>query len=669
MTVPEEIKKEYDQLVSKIEYHNRLYYVYDSPEISDAEYDRLFDRLLQIEKEHSELVTDESPSRRVGAPPLPAFESYTHRVRMLSLQKVTTPAEFSEFDRRVREGLGIDDDTEYVIEPKLDGLAIELVYENGVLTVGSTRGDGTRGENVTPNVRTIRSIPLKLTDEAAAKYPLLEVRGEVIIHKTAFEKLNQAMEKNGAAQFANPRNAAAGSLRQLDSKITATRPLVFYAYGISDTALPDLPTQFKAMQFLKKQGFRINEYMELVTGVDAVAEKFEHLEKIRPELDYEIDGMVVKVDDFKSQTALGEISRAPRWAVAWKFSAEEAETIVEDIIFSVGRTGIITPVAKLKPVRVSGVTVSNASLHNEDEMLDLDIKIGDHVIIKRAGDVIPDVVSVIKEYRTGREKAVTMPKVCPSCGTEVHRPEGEAAHRCFNAACPAQVIERIFHFASKDAMDIEGLGGKLATQLVEKELVRDPSDIYYLTKDKLLPLDLMADKRAQNLLDAIETSKKRELPRVIVALGIFGVGETAARLLASHFGDFKAIQNAEFDELVTIDGIGPIIAQSTVDFFDNIGNKRMIKKMQTAGVEFPSYAIQKQDVGKLSGKTFVITGTLSKSRDHFKKLIEAAGGKTAGSVSSKTDYLLAGEKAGSKLDKAGKLGITIINEDEFYRLI
>lgn len=669
MPIPGKIREEYHRLVEKIEYHNRLYYVYDRPEISDAEYDRLFDRLLQLEKEYPELVTPDSPSQRVGAAPLPSFETYTHNVRMLSLQKVTTPVEFSDFDRRVHEGLEMDDPVEYVIEPKLDGLAVELVYDDGVLTIGSTRGDGTKGENVTPNIKTIRSIPLRLSEKTAVKHGRLEVRGEVIIHKGAFEKLNKAMEANGAAPFANPRNAAAGSLRQLDSKITATRPLVFYAYGISDTRLPALPNHFTAMQFLRDEGFRINEFMEKVVGVERVGEKFANLEKIRPDLDYEIDGMVIKVNDFRSQERLGEISRAPRWAIAWKFSAEEAETVVEDIIFSVGRTGIITPVAKLKPVRVAGVTVSNASLHNEDEIKTLDIRIGDTVIIKRAGDVIPDVVSVIKERRNGSEKEVTMPTTCPSCGSEVHRPEGEAAHRCFNAACPAQVIERIFHFASKDAMDIEGLGGKLAAQLVEKGLVHDPSDIYYLNKDKLLPLELMADKRAQNLLDAIEASKTRELPNIIVAIGIFGVGETAARLLTSHFGNFDAIQAASFDDLTSIEGIGPIIAQSIIDFFANPGNREMIRKMKAAGVEFPIYG--KPDTGdkSLSGKTFVITGTLSQPRDHFKKLIEAAGGKVTGTVSAKTDYLLVGEDAGSKLEKATKLGIAIIDEEAFGKLI
>jgi DNA ligase (NAD+) len=668
MPVPEKIRKEYDKLKEQIEYHNRLYYVEDRPEISDAEYDRLFDRLLKIEKEHPELVTPESPSQRVGTEPLAKFETVQHRIRMLSLQKVTTPEEFAEFDRRVREGLEVSRDIEYTVEPKLDGLAVELVYKDGLLAVGSTRGDGTRGENVTLNLKTIKSIPLKLSVQAAAKYPLLEIRGEVIMHKSAFEKLNRQMLKNDMQPFANPRNAAAGSLRQLSSEVTASRHLVFYAYGISASDLDSLPDHFTVMQFLGKEGFRINENLSLVHGVERVAKQFEKLESARPNLDYEIDGMVVKVNRFAEQNILGEISRAPRWAIAWKFAAEEAETRVNDIDFQVGRTGIITPVAKLEPVQVGGVIVSNASLHNEDEMLNLGIKIGDTVVVRRAGDVIPQVMKVIKDKRTGREKSKSMPSICPSCDSKIVRPEGEAAWRCINAACPAQTIERIFHFASKDAMDIEGLGGKLATQLVEKQLIADPADIYFLTKEKLLPLDLMADKRAENLIDAIEESKKRELPSIILALGIFGIGETAARLLAGEFGEFDRLFHASFDELTITDGIGPKMAESITDFFANEGNRKIIAKMKKAGVVFAPYKTS-QTAGRLKGKTFVITGTLSKPRNYFKRLIEDAGGKVSGSVSANTDYLLAGEKAGSKLNKANKLGVKIINENALSRLL
>lgn len=668
MAVPEKIKNEYDKLKEQIEYHNRLYYVYDRPEISDAEYDRLFDRLLQLEKEYPGLGTPDSPSQRVGAEPMAKFETVTHRIRMLSLQKVTTPEEFTAFDKRVGEALGADEKIEYVVEPKFDGLAVELVYENGLFITGSTRGDGINGENVTQNLKTVGSIPLRLTAPEASGYPLLEIRGEIIIHKSDFEKLNNKMEQNGQAPFANPRNAAAGSIRQLNSKITAERPLIFYAYGISARDLPALPDQFSTLQFLKKSGFRVSELTKKVTGVDQVAGEFESYEKIRPTLDYEIDGMVTTVNRFDYQESLGVISRAPRWAVAWKFAAEEAETVVEDVDFQVGRTGTITPVAKLRPVRVSGVTVSNASLHNEDEIKRLGLKIGDTVLIKRAGDVIPDVIMVLEDKRTGREKPVKMPVKCPSCGSKIVRPAGEAAWRCIDTACPAQLIEKVSYFASKDAMDIEGLGGKLAAQLVKEKLVSDPADIYYLTRERLLPLDLMAEKRAQNLLDAIEASKSRPLPNIIVALGIFGVGETAARLLASHFGNFDNLPMAAVDELTEIDGIGPIMAQSIVDFLANRDNRNMIDKMKKAGVEFRPFRIKKKAV-PLAGKTFVITGTLSEPRGHFKKLIEDSGGKVSGSVSSKTDYVLVGENPGSKFDKARELDINIIDEDQLRELI
>jgi DNA ligase (NAD+) len=668
MTMSDKIKKEYDRLVEQICNHDRLYYQLDRPEISDAEYDRLFDRLLQLEKEYPELITPDSPSQRVGSAPLPAFKSVAHRIRMLSLQKVISEEEFDEFDRRAKEGLNKPEEIEYTVEPKLDGLAVELVYENGRLTVGSTRGDGTRGEEVTPNLKTIRAIPLKLSDDIARKYPLLEVRGEVIIKKPSFAKLNEKMAQQGNPLFANPRNAAAGSLRQLDSKITSSRPLIFYAYGLSASDFPGLETHYDVMQFLKQAGFLVNEYLEKVLGVSQVGKAFSKLTEIRPGLDYEIDGMVIKVNRFSEQMMLGEISRTPRWAVAWKFAAEEAETIVRDIIFSVGRTGVITPVAQMEPVRVSGVTVSNASLHNEDEMMALDIRIGDTVIIRRAGDVIPEVMEVIKERRTGKERPVAMPIHCPSCGGEIIRPEGEAAYRCFNSACPAQLSEKIFHFASKEAMDIDGLGGKLAAQLVKSKLVKDPSDIYFLNKEMLLPLELMGDKKAINLLNAIELSKTMDLPRIIYALGIIGVGETAARSLATHFIEFAKLYKADFDELITIEGIGPTIAHSILDFFANPGNRNMIEKMKKAGVNFAPFEVVGQAT-TLSGKTFVITGTLSRSRDHFKGLIEMAGGKVAGSVSSKTDYLLAGDNPGSKLDNAKKLGVKVITEEELLSLI
>ncbi len=660
--------KEYEKLKAEIERHNRLYYVEDRPAVSDVEYDRLFDRLLAIEREFPQLVTPDSPSQRVGAQPSKKFEPVRHRVPMLSLQKVTTAEEFTEFNRRVIEALEKSDSVEYVTEPKLDGLAVELVYENGLLRLGSTRGDGTTGENVTANLRTIRSIPLKLSDKTARKYPLLEVRGEVIMNRSALEKLNRRLEIEGSAPLANPRNGAAGSLRQLNPAVTASRPLIFYAYGISDTTLPDLSSQQAVFDLLKAEGFRVNNLIRPAIGTAGVAACFNALEETRATLDYEIDGMVAKVDDFADQRVLGQIARAPRWAVAWKFIAETAETVLEGVEFSVGRTGAITPVARLVPVRVGGVTVSNASLHNEDELNRLDVRIGDTVVVRRAGDVIPEVVEVIIARRPQGAPKARFPKNCPSCGQPIVRPEGEAAHRCINTACPAQVEARLFHFASKGGFDIEGLGDKLAQQLIAEKLVADPADLFFLTRDQLLTLDLMAEKRAGNLLDAIDRSRTAELPRIIFALGISGVGESAARLLASYFRTFDALSSSPAETIEQIPGLGPIIAGNVADFFVNEGNREMIRKMRRGGVVFADYTATETE-GKLSGRTFVITGTLSKPRNYFKGLIEQMGGKVTGSVSKATDYVLCGTDPGSKADKAAKLDIEIIDEDQFTAMI
>lgn len=658
---------EYSRLKQEIERHNRLYYVEDHPEISDAEYDRLFDRLLEIEGQFPELVTLDSPSLRVGAKPSKRFDPVGHRVPMLSLQKVISAEEFAEFDRRVKNGLGTDADIEYTVEPKLDGLAVELVFENGLLARGSTRGDGLAGENITPNLRTIRNIPLKLSDDVGGRYPLLEVRGEVIMKRAAFARLNEQLIEKGIAPLANPRNGAAGSLRQLDPSITASRPLLFYAYGISDTALPDIDTQSAAMRLLQDEGFLVNEHVAVAVGIDQVAGSFRRLEELRPGLDYEIDGMVVKVNRFSDQETLGQIARAPKWAVAWKFAAELAETILEGVEFSVGRTGVVTPVARLKPVRVSGVTVSNASLHNEDQMRQLDVRIDDTVVVRRAGEVIPEVVEVIQEKRPTGAKIVWFPATCPSCRQPIVRSEGEAAWRCINIACPAQAEARLFHFASKGGFDIEGLGDKLAVQLISEGLVHDPSDLFFLTKDQLLALERMADKKAQNLLDNIDRSRQTELPRIIFALGISGVGESAARLLAEHFRQFEALQKVSSDEIETIPGIGPVIARNIVDFLKQEPNRRMIERLRQGGVAFREYASQR--AGKLSGRTFVITGTLSQPRDYFKKLIEDNGGKVSGSVSSKTDYLLYGTDPGSKLDKARELGVKLVDESNLAQML
>jgi DNA ligase (NAD+) len=669
--IPASIKNELAALRREIDEHNYRYYVLDNPTVSDAEYDRLFDRLQEIETTYPKLVTPDSPSQRVGAAPSKKFASAPHRIQMLSLQKVTSLEEFAEFDRRVHEGLGLpaDQDVEYTFEPKLDGLAVELIYEDGILTVGGTRGDGMTGENVTPNLRTIRSIPLRLSPQTTRRYPLLEVRGEVIMRKSEFARLNQIQEEMGLEPFANPRNSAAGSVRQLDSRITAARRLMFYAYGISEQETPGLESHADAMAMLKMELFPISERFIVARGIKEVEKQFAALDAVREKLDYDIDGAVIKVNSFKDQIKLGQVSRAPRWAIAWKFAAQTAETILEDVIFSVGRTGVVTPVAALKPVRVGGVEVKRASLHNEDELIEKDVRIGDTVVVRRAGDVIPEVVTVLFEKRSGGEKPVRFPTICPSCGEPIRRSEGEAAHRCLNPACPAQVVEKIFHFAGKGGMDIEGLGGKLALQLAEKKLIASPADIYFLTKDDLLTLELMADKRAQNLLDAIEKSKDRPLPNIINALGIPGIGETAAVVLAEHFGDIDRLAQATVDELQGISGIGPILAESVERFFAQKSTQQMIARMKAGGVKFHPYASDRHQLPAVAGKTFVITGTLSKPRDYYKKLIENAGGKVASSVSRKTDYLLCGDSPGSKFDKAKELGVAVLGEDEFISLM
>ncbi len=670
MTKPtQNIIEEYKNLIDEISKHNRLYYSKDNPEISDAAYDKLFDRLLEIESQFPDLQSADSPSQKVGDKPSKGFAPLAHRVPMLSLQKVTSYDEFIEFDTRVKNLLEITNDVDYITEPKLDGLAVELIYENGIFMRGSTRGDGTIGENITKNLQTIKNIPFKLSDRTAKRYPLLEVRGEVIMKLSDFNNLNEKLRSENLPLLANPRNGAAGSLRQLDSKITASRPLLFNAYGISETNLEKLDTQQKVIEFLSDEKFLVNDLIYMGESAEEINIIFGNLEKARPTLDYEIDGMVIKVNSFEQQQILGQIARAPRWAVAWKFAAEQAETILEDIEFSVGRTGVITPVAKLKPVKVAGVTVSNASLHNEDELKNLNILIGDFVIIERAGDVIPKVIRVIKEKRKDRHfKIIKFPDKCPSCGEHIYRPEGEAAYRCVNIACPAQLEGRIFHFASKGGFDIVGLGDKLARQLIAEKLVQDPSDLFYLTKEQLLPLDLMAEKKADNLLAQIEQSKKTELPKVIYALGIIGVGESVAVLLAEYFVTFEKLQKANLEELTEISGIGPNIALNIIEFFKSESNQKMLEKMYAANVEFPNFT-QDKSSNIFKNKTFVITGTLSKPRNHFKNIIIDNGGKVSSSVSNKTDYLLAGENAGSKLEKANKLNIQVLDEKAFIALL
>ncbi len=655
------------KLRAEIEGHNRRYHVDDQPIIPDSEYDQLFERLLEIEKAYPELVTPNSPSQRVGAAPSEKFQPVVHRVPLLSLQKVTTYEGFLEFDQRVRKGLDTEIAVDYMIEPKLDGLAVELVYEHGQLVLGSTRGDGQKGENITANLRTVRSIPLQLGADVAKRYPLLEVRGEVIMKTTAFERLNQTLKENDQPPMANPRNAAAGSLRQLDPVIAASRPLMFYAYGISDSNLNDLDRQSRVMEILAAEGFLVNDMTHVVGTVEEVQESFLTLERNRPGLGYEIDGMVIKVDRFDLQAQLGRIARAPRWAVAWKFAAAEATTILETVEFSVGRTGAITPVAVLKPVRVSGVMVSHASLHNQDELEELDLHVGDTVIVRRAGDVIPEVVAADPSQRPAKARKIRFPGQCPSCQSPIIRTENEAAYRCLNLSCPAQREARLFHFASKAGFDVEGLGGKLARQMIDRDLARDPSDLFHLTKDQLLSMDLMADKRADNLLGQIDKARDTVLPRVIYALGINGVGESAALELAEHYGSLEGLQGASLEELTAIDGIGPIIAANVEQFFADDSTRRMLDRMRQGGVKFPNTT--RREPGPLNGKSFVIIGTLSQPRGYFKNLIEENGGKVVGSISKKISYLLVGTDPGSKLDKARKLGIEVLDEGAFLALL
>ena len=666
--VDKKIKKEIDDLVEQINYHNYRYYVLDDPEVTDAEYDRLFDRLTELETQYPDLKRPDSPTQRVGAPPSEKFEQVQHNVPMLSLNKCNTEEEFDDFVRRVNEELAGDpEEIEYYVEPKFDGLAIELVYENGILTIGSTRGDGVTGEKITENLKTIKTVPLKLHTDKPPK--LIEVRGEVVMFKDDFEQMNRKREEAGEELFANPRNASAGSLRQLDSKITASRPLRFFAYGIGEYHGGEFSNLKEAFVYIRKIGFVVTEEAMVTCDPEAVKSKYNDLMTRRPELQFDMDGMVIKVNSFNQQRKMGELSRSPRWAIAWKFPPQEESTIVEDIFVQVGRTGTLTPVAALKPVRVGGVEVKRATLHNEDELRKKDIRIGDHVIIRRAGDVIPEVVKPVKSKRTGKEKIFKMPSSCPVCNQPVTRAEGEAAYRCNNIACPAQVMERIIHFASKAGVDIDGLGGKLIEQMVEKDIIKTPADLYFLTTDDLMQLERMGDKLALKILSAIYSSLKPDLPHLIHAFGIRNVGEHLASVLANHYGSLEALMKAELEELSEINEVGPIVAESIVDFFANPENGKMIERLEEAGMYFPTMEKKSSDL-PLKRQTFVITGTLANySRRQVKQILEDLGAKVSSSVSKNTSCVVVGADPGSKFDKAQKLGITILDEDEFKKLV
>lgn len=664
--VPESIKKRVEKLREEIEYHNYLYYVLDKPEIPDAEYDRLLRELEKLEEQYPELRSPSSPTQRVGAPPLEEFEIVRHTIPMLSLANAFNETEARDFDKRVKKFLGISGDIEYVSEPKLDGLAVELVYERGIFVVGSTRGDGINGENVTQNLRTIKTIPLRLIQKELPSPERLEVRGEVIMQIKKFQELNKKREQMGEPLFANPRNAAAGSVRQLDSRITAERPLEIYCYGIGEVRGWTFKTQWEILQTFPKWGLRVNPHVKKCKSIEEVLEYYHEMKEKRESLPYEIDGIVIKVNSLELQSRLGEISRSPRWAIAFKFEPKQETTKILDIIVQVGRTGVLTPVAVMEPVKVGGVEVSRATLHNQDEIEKKDVRIGDTVIIQRAGDVIPEVVGVITSKRKGTEKKFKMPSKCPVCGADVVKEE--AIHRCIGLDCPAQLKGRIKHFASKRAMDIEGLGTKLIDQLVDKGFVKDIADIYYLKKEDLISLERMADKSAQNIIDAIEASKTKPLSKFLFALGIRHVGETTAEDLARNFPRLDDFFNLSKEDLMKIEGIGPEVATSVYQFFRDKKNKESIDRLKKAGVKIIEPKVKEK--GKLAGKTFVFTGTLkSFGRDEARNIVESLGGITASSVSKKVDYVVVGEEPGSKLEKARELGIRILTEEEFKKMI
>jgi len=662
------VKERASVLRRELNDHNYRYYVLDAPVISDAQYDKLLRELQAIETEHPELITPDSPTQRVGAKPSAAFGEVRHKLPMTSMDNALDEEEALEWDRRCREGLE-KDKVSYTAEPKFDGTSVALRYEDGVLVSAGTRGDGTTGEDITVNVRTIRTVPLQLHGKGWPK--LLEVRGEVVIPKKDFERLNTEQEKKGGKVFANPRNAAAGSLRQLDPKITALRPLTFFPWGLGELSAPIGRHYADVVKHLKDWGFRVSDYFEVVDGIDECLKFQAKILARRDSLPFEIDGVVYKVNDLNAREQLGYTARAPRWAVAHKFPAHEENTVVDGILASVGRTGVITPVAVLKPVQVSGVTVTHATLHNEDELHRKDVRIGDTVVIRRAGDVIPEVVAVVKEKRPKNTRIWHMPKKCPVCDSQVIREEGEAAHRCMGGlVCSAQRMGAILHFASRHAMDIQGLGDKLVEQLVERGMVKNVADLYGLKRDELADLDRMAEKSAQNLLDEIDKSKNTTLGRFLHALGIPQVGEATAELLATHFGTLEAIMEANRDTLEQVPGIGPAMAEDIEAFFKEKHNRDVIAKLQKGGVHWPKVRPRAAGEQPLAGKTFVLTGTLSlMSRDEAKKRIQSLGGKVSGSVSKKTDYVIVGEEPGSKADKARELNVEMIDEKKFVKMI
>ncbi|NOY61943.1 MAG: NAD-dependent DNA ligase LigA [Gammaproteobacteria bacterium] len=673
MAIPDPIVARAQQLRDEILHHNQRYYVLDDPQIPDAEYDRLLRQLQAIEQQYPELITADSPTQRVGGTPLKGFAEVRHDLPMLSLNNAFDDGEVNEFDQRVRKLLALDEDAPpvaYVAEPKLDGLAISLRYEAGSLVRAATRGDGVSGEDVTQNIRTIASIPLQLS---AGDYPpLLEVRGEVYMSKRGFAQLNSRQLAREEKAFANPRNAAAGSLRQLDSEVTATRPLEFYCYGIGVVSdVFSVASHHQLMAQLRRWGLRVQPQMAVVMGAAGCVDYYQQLNKARDQLPYEIDGVVYKVDEIEQQQRIGAVSRAPRWALARKFPAQEEMTRLLAIDIQVGRTGALTPVARLEPVNVGGVTVTNATLHNEEEIQRKDIRVGDTVIVRRAGDVIPNIVAVVMARRSAGSEPFQMPQQCPVCGADAQRSADEVVTRCSGGLyCAAQRKEAIKHFASRRALDIEGLGDKLVEQLVARGLVNSVADLYKLDAQQLATLERMAEKSANNLVEALERSKATTLARFIYALGIREVGEVTAASLANHYGSLENLMAADGESLEEVSDVGAVVAAHVVAFFKQAHNREVVAALRDAGVHWPDIKVVARADLPYAGKTFVLTGTLSTlSREQAKEHLQALGAKVSGSVSAKTDYVVAGEKAGSKLAKAEKLGITVLDEAALIKLL
>jgi len=669
----ETVVERINDLRKQIDYHNYRYYVLDSPEISDFEYDELMRELLRLEAENPELVTSDSPTQRVGAAPVDSFPPMAHRVPLLSIDNAMDTDELRAFHQRVVKLVG-KEDVPYCCEPKFDGLAVELVYENGIFVRGGTRGDGYTGEDVTSNLKTIKSIPLKLIAEDPPDF--LEVRGEVLLYKNALKALNMERSEKQEPLFANPRNAAAGSLRQLDPRVTASRPLVFFSYGIVDAVSVGLDSQFDTLRRLQEYGFRVNPDIRLCHGIDEAIDLCLSMQEKRESLPYEIDGVVIKVNDIADQRVLGIRARSPRWSIAYKFPPVQATTILRKIGVQVGRTGVLTPVAVLDPVKIGGVTVSRATLHNADEVKRKDVREGDTVIVQRAGDVIPEIVAPVVSKRTGKEREFAMPEACPVCGSGIIRDtSGEKGkqgvmYRCVNMACPAILKEQIYHFASKDALDIDGLGRKIIQQMVDRGLVRDVSDLYTLKRDDIMGLDGFAELSTSNLLNSIQESKKTTLGRFLYGLGIPHVGEVAARDLAQHFGSLEKVMEASQDELQSMKGIGKEMARAISSFFSNERNRAVIGKLLDRGLEITLQKTAKRAEAPLEGKKFCFSGSLqSMTRSEAKKEVEGKGGQVVSAVSSQLDYLVVGTEPGSKLDKATSLGVSIVDEDEFLRMI